>query len=112
MNSTINTFYAKQTMKTEFLIALLVARSAFVPGLQAEIAVKPGDKVAFLGDSITAQGYGNPGGYVQLIGAALAANGVKVELIGAGWSGHKSNQMLERRPRVPGLICQEPTPWM
>jgi len=62
-----------------------------------------------LGDSITAAGYSNPGGYVQLIGAALAANGVKVELIGAGRSGHKSDQMLERLDR--DVISKKPQ-WM
>ena len=64
--------------------------------LRAEIPLKPGDKVAFLGDSITEAGQGNPGGYVQLIGTALAAQGVQIEIIGAGISGHKSDQMLAR----------------
>ena len=62
----------------------------------AEIAVKNGDKVAFLGDSITAGGWSNPAGYVQLVVAGLAANGVQVTAIPAGISGHKSNQMLAR----------------
>ena len=64
--------------------------------MRAEIPLKPGDKVAFLGDSITEAGQGNPGGYVQLIGTALAAQGVQIEIIGAGISGHKSDQMLAR----------------
>ncbi|MGL4420515.1 MAG: SGNH/GDSL hydrolase family protein, partial [Gemmataceae bacterium] len=71
--------------------------------------MKPGDKVAFLGDSITAAGYSNPGGYVQLIGAAFNANGVKIELIGAGWSGHKSDQMLDRLER--DVLSKKPQ-WM
>jgi lysophospholipase L1-like esterase len=62
----------------------------------AEIPMKSGDKVAFLGDSITEEGQNFPGGYVQLIGTALAAQGVKIEIIGAGISGHKSDQMLAR----------------
>jgi len=86
-------------MKTKSLIAILVALSVSLPVLRAEIVVKPGEKVAFLGDSITAAGYSNAGGYVQLIGAAMAANGAKIELIGAGWSGHKSDQMLARLER-------------
>lgn len=77
------------------LAALLSATSL----LRAEIPIKTGDKVAFLGDSITQQGQGSPGGYVQLIASGLAANGVKIEVIGAGISGHKSNQMLERLDR-------------
>lgn len=77
------------------LAALFVATSL----LHAEIPVKTGDKVAFLGDSITQAGQSNPGGYVQMVGSGLAANGVKIEIIGAGISGHKSNQMLERLER-------------
>ena len=77
--------------------------------LQAAIPVKPGDKVAFLGDSITQAGQGSPGGYCQLVISGLAANGVKAELIGAGISGHKSNQMLERLDR--DVLSKKPQ-WM
>ncbi len=63
---------------------------------QAEILVKDGQKVAFMGDSITAGGWGSPGGYVRLIVAGLEANGVKVTPVPAGISGHKSDQMLAR----------------
>ncbi|MCX7010679.1 MAG: SGNH/GDSL hydrolase family protein [Kiritimatiellaeota bacterium] len=60
------------------------------------VAVKSGEKIAFLGDSITQQGAGGPGGYVRLVISGLEANGVKTEAIPAGISGHKSNQMLAR----------------
>ena len=66
------------------------------PALPAEILVKDGQKVAFMGDSITAGGWGSPGGYVRLVVAGLEANGVKVTPIPAGISGHKSDQMLAR----------------
>ena len=62
----------------------------------AEVAVKSGQTIAFLGDSITEGGWGNPVGYVRLVLAGLAANGVSVEGIPAGISGHKSDQMLAR----------------
>ena len=61
-----------------------------------EIPVKTGEKVAFMGDSITAGGFGNPGGYVRLVMLGLEANGVKAGVVPAGISGHKSNQMLAR----------------
>lgn len=64
--------------------------------LHAEIAVKSGDKIAFLGDSITYYGGATPSGYCNLVLSALAANGVKAEAVFAGVSGNKSNQMLER----------------
>ncbi len=79
------------------LAALLLGVSTLVTS--AEIAVKDGQTVAFMGDSITAGGWGNPGGYVRLVVAGLAANGVKVTPVPAGISGHKSNQMLERLKR-------------
>ena len=86
-------------MKYPTFCAILATMLTAASLLQAEIPVKAGDKVAFLGDSITQAGQGSPGGYVQLIGSGLAANGVKIEIIGAGISGHKSNQMLERLER-------------
>ena len=94
-------------MKNAVILALLC--SAASSHLHAEIPVKSGEKIAFLGDSITQQGNGGPGGYVQLVGSGLAANGVKVEIIGAGISGHKSNQMLERLDR--DVLSKKPQ-WM
>lgn len=60
--------------------------------------VQPGTRIAFLGDSITAQGNG-PSGYIRMVVDGLSANGVKVEAIPAGVGGNKSNQMLERLQR-------------
>ncbi len=94
-------------MKHAILVASLFSVAASL--LHAEIPVKAGEKAAFLGDSITQQGNGGPGGYVQLVGSGLAANGVKVEIIGAGISGHKSNQMLERLDR--DVLSKKPQ-WM
>lgn len=87
-------------------IAILFSTASL---LRAEIPIKSGEKVAFLGDSITQAGQRSPGGYVQLIGSGLAANGVKIEIIGAGISGHKSNQMLERLER--DVLSKKPD-WM
>ena len=75
-----------------FAAALLAAATP----ASAEILVKDGQTVAFMGDSITAGGWGSPGGYVRLIVAGLEANGVKVKPVPAGISGHKSDQMLAR----------------
>lgn len=94
-------------MKHAIVVASLFCSAASF--LHAEIPVKTGDKIAFLGDSITQQGNGGPGGYVQLVGSGLAANGVKIEIIGAGISGHKSNQMLERLER--DVLSKKPQ-WM
>ena len=84
-------------MKTfpRILLAMLLSTSA----LRADILVKSGEKVAFMGDSITEGGWGNPKGYVRLVIAGLAANGVTAEPIPAGVGGHKSNDMLGRLDR-------------
>src|SRR5436305_33096 len=58
------------------------------------IAVKDGQKIAFLGDSITANGAATPSGYVRLVISGLEANGVKATAIGAGISGHTSREMV------------------
>ena len=58
--------------------------------------MKDGEKIDFLGDSITAGGWSSSTGYVHLVIIGLEANGVKATAIPAGVSGHKSNQMLAR----------------
>lgn len=96
-------------MKRPIRILTLAAMCLAARTLHAEIPVKTGDKVAFLGDSITQGGQSHCGGYVQLVGSGLAANGVKIEIIGAGISGHKSNDMLERLDR--DVLSKKPQ-WM
>lgn len=75
----------------------------------AEIAVKSGEKIAFLGDSITQGGWSNPAGYVRLVIAGLEANGIKAEPVPAGISGHKSDQMLARLDK--DVLSKKPQ-WM
>lgn len=93
-------------MNHRILFAALLSTLGPLP---AQIAIQPGDKVAFLGDSITESGQGHPGGYVQLVASGLAANGVKIEVVGAGISGHKSNDMLARLER--DVLSKKPQ-WM
>lgn len=84
------------------LLAGLLCMSA------GDIPVKDGEKIAFLGDSITQGGMG-PTGYVTLVIQGLKANGVNATAIGAGISGHKSNDMLARLQR--DVIDKKPD-WM
>lgn len=74
----------------------------------AEIVVKDGEKIAFMGDSITQAG-ARPGGYVTLVISGLEANGVKAPRVAAGISGHKSNQMLARLEK--DVLSKKPD-WM
>ncbi len=73
------------------------------------LAIKDGDKIAFMGDSITQQGAGTTVGYVRLVISGLEANGLKATAIPAGISGHKSDQMLARLER--DVISKKPD-WM
>jgi lysophospholipase L1-like esterase len=84
------------------LLAGLLCMSA------GDIPVKDGEKIAFLGDSITQGGMGATG-YVTLVIQGLKANGVQATAIGAGISGHKSNDMLARLQR--DVIDKKPE-WM
>lgn len=72
------------------LLSVLLSLTA-----QSEIIIQKGDKIAFLGDSITQAG-AKPGGYCHLIIKALNDKGLEVTPQYAGISGHKSNQMLAR----------------
>ena len=81
---------------TMTVVAALMMGALGVSQLKAaEVAVKDGEKIAFMGDSITQAG-AKPGGYVALVISGLEANGIKATAIPAGISGHKSNQMLAR----------------
>ncbi len=90
--------------KTSKWVLAALAASLVSGGFAATL--KGGDSVAFLGDSITQQGWGS-GGYVRMCEAAFAANKLNVKIIPAGISGHKSNQMLERLDR--DVLSKKPT---
>ena len=72
------------------------------------ISVKSGQKIAFLGDSITAAG-ARKGGYCQLVIEGLKREGVEGTGVFAGISGHKSNQMLARLEK--DVLSKNPN-WM
>ncbi len=84
---------------------VLVLMVGVVLSLRADIKITEGEKIAFLGDSITAQGNRSLG-YINLVIAGLQANGIKAGKIPAGIGGHKSDQMLERVDR--DIIARKP----
>ncbi len=89
-------------------IVCILAFSVSISTYAADIAVKDGDKIAFLGDSITAAGR-RPLGYCQLVLAALKDQGIETTGVFAGISGHKSNQMLARLEK--DVLAHKPQ-WM
>lgn len=94
-----------------FVFAVFIVCGALcVSSLRAEdILVKSGEKVAFMGDSITQDGSSSPGGYVHLVISGLQAVGVQAKAIPAGISGHKSNDMLNRLQK--DVLAKKPD-WM
>ncbi len=89
---------------------LFMAPVLCAPASRADdIAVKTGQSIAFLGDSITQNGYNNPGGYVRLVINGLEASGIKAKAIPAGISGNTSRDMLAR---LEGDVLQKKPDWM
>jgi lysophospholipase L1-like esterase len=86
-------------------LALACAASARAEG--EKIAVKKGDRIVFLGDSITQAGNDprNADGYVNLIRAKLKDR--DVEVIGAGISGNKVPDLQKRVEK--DVIAKKPT---
>ena len=89
---------------------LFASVAAVLAGVvNAEVCVKNGEIVAFMGDSITQQGDTSPAGYVNLVMKGLEVAGVKAKKVPAGVSGNKSNNMLARLDRA--IIARKPQ-WM
>jgi len=98
----------KNSSTTAFLVVaiysvLSLAMHADTVGPQA------GQKVAFLGDSITEQGANSPGGYVRLVESGLEKQGRKIEVIPAGVSGNNCRDMLARLDK--DVLSKKPD-WM
>ena len=90
--------------RTVLMCALLPTLAGF-----GEMAVKPGECIAFLGDSITYHGQRRGDGYVNLVLKAIDAEGVAVEAVKAGVSGNNSRDMLARLDR--DVLSKKPN-WM
>ncbi len=73
-----------------------------------ESPLNAGDRIVFLGDSITQAG-ASPGGYVSLVREALAAQAKdkQIEVIGAGISGNKVPDLEKRLEK--DVLAHKPT---
>ncbi len=87
--------------------ALLMASSAMAAEKDAP-SLKKGERIIFLGDSITAGGVG-PKGYVTLIKKALAEKhkDLEIEVLGAGISGNKVPDLQKRLEK--DVLSKKPT---
>lgn len=79
-----------------------------IPKASANDVLKAGDRVVFLGDSITQAGAG-PNGYVTLVRQEIEKShpDLKVEVIGAGISGNKVPDLEKRLER--DVLSKKPT---
>jgi len=93
--------------KIAIVCVLLTAWAA--SGYTQNIVIKNGEKIVFLGDSITAIGADSPAGYARQVIRGLEANGIKASMVGAGVGGNKSDQMLARMDT--DVVAQHPD-WM
>jgi lysophospholipase L1-like esterase len=104
----------KSNMKSlVYSVSLLSALTLLQPlgaqdGGKSQITVAKGQKIAFLGDSITSAG-AKPAGYCRLVIDGLKKQGIETTGIFAGISGHKSNQMLARLEK--DVLSKKPD-WM
>jgi lysophospholipase L1-like esterase len=80
------------------LAVCVMVMSPSVAFSEGGFLVKGGGAIVFLGDSITQAGTG-PDGYITLFKQACDVTGHKLNVINAGISGHKSNDMLARLQR-------------
>ena len=89
---------------------LTLALALFAPALfAADLPIKDGQKIAFMGDSITAGGARGPAGYCFRVVEGLKQLGIKVTPVYAGKGGHKSNQMLSR---LESDVLSKKVDWM
>ena len=98
-------------MRTLGILTLLTGFGIAMTETQAADAVTPlkkGERIIFLGDSITEAGVG-PKGYVTLIREALNKKhgDLEVEVIGAGISGHKVPDLQRRLQK--DVLDKKPT---
>ena len=93
------------------IVAVLVIAVASILLCSTSVAqerLKKGDRIVFLGDSITQAGVG-PKGYVTLVKNALAEKhkDLEIEVIGAGISGNKVPDLQRRVDK--DVIAKKPT---
>lgn len=96
------------SLKNFGLLAGLVWVSWNASRLAAEMQVKTNDRIIFLGDSITEEG-DEAGGFVTIVREAVAKRhpDLNIEIVGAGISGDRVGDLLERLDR--DVIQKKPT---
>ena len=92
-------------MSLKLTVGLLLSLLLLTPAARADLLVKDGQTIAFMGDSITQQGWDKPGGYVKLVTSGLQTLGVKITPVPEGIGGQTSREMVAR---ISELIGHKP----
>ncbi len=95
MNQGANTLQS-MTFSLSLAVALVVILAAPQATYADDVLVQSGQKVAFLGDSITGFGWSKPAGWIHLVVDSLAANGIIIQPIPSGYGGNTSTDMAGR----------------
>ena len=90
------------------LLGLIAMQISVAQADDPKVTLKAGDRIVFLGDSIT-QGGAGPNGYVTMIRKELDKRhpDLKIEVIGAGISGNKVPDLQRRVEK--DVIAKKPT---
>ena len=90
------------------LLGLIAIQVAVASADEPSVKLKAGDRIVFLGDSITEQG-AKPHGYVTMIRQTMEKKypNLKIEVIGAGISGNKVRDLQGRVDK--DVIAKKPT---
>ena len=91
-----------------FIALLSIVFSPVILAAPSTILIQSGQKIGFLGDSITQQGNA-PTGYIMLVIAGLKSEGIDATAIPAGMSGHTSGNMNNR---VDHDVLSQGADWM
>jgi lysophospholipase L1-like esterase len=93
-----------------FAVALLPLHAPAQNAASRQVQLKKGDRIIFLGDSLTALAVKDPNvpegkGYIPLVRAALKDAGVEVDAVATG--GHKVTDLLKRVDQ--DVLAKKPT---
>jgi lysophospholipase L1-like esterase len=83
-------------MPCRFIASLMLLLLSFGPTARAALLVKSGQKIVFMGDSITEIGWGQQGGWVRLVVAGMGSMGANITPIPSGVPGQTSREMVAR----------------
>ena len=87
---------AKTTSFIMYKVVMIISAALYINSAQAKLPFKNGDRIAFLGDSITQNGSDDPRGWVNIVESRVRKEVDEVAFIHAGIGGNTSSHMIKR----------------